>query len=120
MRGGADVGPITQDLAVGLGKTVAGITVGGALLEKYAGLGSTTLVSTASGDLFTTNAVIAACTYCTSCLTSSFSTIEVVASLWIASVALKFKDSGVNEDSLKSNVAELAVAAVMGVIAFVE
>ena len=112
MRGGADVGPITQDLAVGLGKTVAGITVGGALLEKYAGLGSTTLVSTASGDLFTTNAVIAACTYCTSCLTSSFSTI--------ASVALKFKDSGVNEDSLKSNVAELAVAAVMGVIAFVE
>ena len=106
--------------AVGVGKTLAGVTVGGALLDKYAGVGSTTIVDAASGGVFTTNAVIAATTYCTSCLTSSFSTIEVVASLWIASVALKFKDSGVNEDSLKANLVETAIAAVMGVIAFVE
>ena len=103
-----------------MGKTLAGVTVGGALLDKYAGVGSTTIVDAASGGVFTTNAVIAATTYCTSCLTSSFSTIEVVASLWIASVALKFKDSGVNEDSLKANLVETAIAPIMGVIAFVE
>lgn len=114
------MGPIDADLAVGLSKTIAGVTVGGALLEKYAGVAGTTLTSAVSGDLAATNALIAVVTYCTSCLTSDFKTIEVAAGLFIASLALKLKDSGINEDSIKSNFNNLVVAAIFGVIAFVE
>lgn len=120
MRGGASVGPIDSDMAVGIGKTLAGVTVGSAVLEKYGGMAGTTLSSAMSSDLFTTNAVIAVATYCTGCLSSSFNAVEATAALWIASVVLKLKDAGVNEASIKANVGNIAVAAVLGTIAFVE
>ena len=56
VRGGGAVGPITEDFGMGLSRTLAGVSIGSAVLEKYAGAASTTLSSAVSGDVFTTNA----------------------------------------------------------------
>mmetsp|Transcript_3410 Transcript_3410/g.10670 ORF Transcript_3410/g.10670 Transcript_3410/m.10670 type:complete len:142 (+) Transcript_3410:51-476(+) len=121
VRGGGAIGPVNEDLALGLGRTFAGLTIGSAVLERYAGQAQTTLAGALSGDLFTTNAAIVFAAYVTGVLAGDhFKAIDVAASLWIASVALKFKEAGINEASIKDNLVNAGVAAVMGVVAFAE
>ena len=120
-RGGGAVGPITEDFGMGLSRTLAGVSIGSAVLEKYAGAASTTLSSAVSGDVFTTNAAIVFASYVTGIIAGDhFKAVDVAASLWIASVVLKLKDAGVDADSIQSNIVNIAVAAVMGVVAFTD
>ena len=121
VRGGGAVGPITEDFGMGLSRTLAGVSIGSAVLEKYAGAASTTLSSAVSGDVFTTNAAIVFASYVTGIIAGDhFKAVDVAASLWIASVVLKLKDAGVDADSIQSNIVNIAVAAVMGVVAFTD
>jgi len=50
----------------------------------------------------------------------TFKAVDVAASLWIANLVLKLKDSGINEASIKANLVNAAVAGVMGIIAFTD
>ena len=49
-------------------KTIAGVSIGSAVLEKFLGAKSTTLSDAVSGDTATTNAVITFAAYVTSCV----------------------------------------------------
>merc|ERR1719272_2227235 len=121
VRGGGAVGPITEDFGMGLSRTLAGVSIGSAVLEKYAGAASTKLSSAVSGDVFTTNAAIVFASYVTGIIAGDhFKAVDVAASLWIASVVPKLKDAGVDADSIQSNIVNIAVAAIMGVVAFTD
>jgi len=58
VRGGGAVGMVDEAFAQGLGRTAAGLTIGGAILEKYGGMDSNTITSAVSGEVFGTNAAI--------------------------------------------------------------
>ena len=139
VRGGAAVGPIDearhgvrprprhrrdtrpQALAMNTAKTVAGVSIGSAVLEKFLGAKSTTLSDAVSGDTATTNAVITFAAYATSIVSGeAFGATETAAALWIASAVLKLKDAGIDADSIKDNAVNIIIATVMGVIAFAE
>ena len=45
---------------------------------------------------------------------------RLVLAAWIASAVLKFKDAGIDADSIKDNAVNIIIATVMGVIAFAE
>ena len=102
-------------------KTVAGVSIGSAVLEKFLGAKSTTLSDAVSGDTATTNAVITFAAYATSIVSGeAFGATETAAALWIASAVLKLKDAGIDADSIKDNAVNIIIATVMGVIAFAE
>ena len=121
VRGGAAVGPIDEALAMNAAKTIAGVTIGAKALEKFLGTKSTTLGEAVGGDEATTNAVITFAAYATSTISGdAFGATETAAALWITSAVLKLKDAGVDADSIKDNALNIAIAVVMGVIAFAE
>mmetsp|Transcript_24349 Transcript_24349/g.73079 ORF Transcript_24349/g.73079 Transcript_24349/m.73079 type:complete len:144 (-) Transcript_24349:121-552(-) len=121
VRGGGAVGMVDEAFAQGLGRTAAGLTIGGAILEKYGGMDSNTITSAVSGEVFGTNAAIVFASYVTGVLAGdTFKAVDVAASLWIANLVLKLKDSGINEASIKANLVNAAVAGVMGIIAFTD
>ena len=102
-------------------KTIAGVSIGSAVLEKFLGASSTTLSDAVSGDTATTNAVITFAAYATSIVSGeAFGATETAAALWIASAVLKLKDAGIDADSIKDNAVNIIIATVMGIIAFAE
>jgi hypothetical protein len=122
LRGGMDLGPMNNELAGQLGRTAAAVTVGGAVLNKYAGLGDTTLTKAFSGELFTTNAVIAlvsgGLSVVTHAVSPGFDTTKLVAGLWIVNMAKTLMDKGANADTVMANKEAMAIAVVLGVMAW--
>ena len=113
--------PTRDRLTRSQAKTVAGVSIGSAVLEKFLGAKSTTLSDAVSGDTATTNAVITFAAYATSIVSGeAFGATETAAALWIASAVLKLKDAGIDADSIKDNAVNIIIATVMGVIAFAE
>ena len=60
--------PVSRGSHRSQAKTIAGVSIGSAVLEKFLGAKSTTLSDAVSGDTATTNAVITFAAYVTSCV----------------------------------------------------
>jgi len=124
LRGGAALGPLNADLASGVLKVAAAITVTGGLAEKYAGVGDTALSTFVKSDgVFATNALIAIITYATNALVnmgdSGFDAGQLTASLWLVSVLLNLQKNNFDVATLwGSQLGETIVALVMAVLTF--
>ena len=122
LRGGMDLGPLDADNVGGFLKVAAAVTAASAVTEKYAGLGETTLTKLFKGDVWTTNLIIAMVTGVTSNVlysvgASGFDSSKLSALLWLASLAIKLKDSP-DVATITGNPVESAVAIVSGLLAF--
>jgi len=124
LRGGMDLGPLSSELAGQISRTAAAVTVGSAVLDKYVGLEAGTLSEVCSGELFNTNALVAiasgALTVVTHSISSGFGTNKLVAALWIVNLLSILHKSGISADTIMANKEAAVVAAVLGVMAFVE
>ena len=122
LRGGMDLGPLDADNVGGFLKVAAAVTAASAVTEKYAGLGETTLTKLFKGDVWTTNLIIAMVTGVTSNVlysvgASGFDSSKLSALLWLASLAIKLKDSP-DVATITGTPVESAVAIVSGLLAF--
>ena len=123
LRGGMSLGPITPGNFDGGLKVAAAVTAASAVAGKYADIGDTTIGSAMSGGAFDTNLIIslatgAAGTVVYSVSGSAFDAAKLTATLWLASVVIKLKDSNWDFGSLKDEPVEKLVAATAAYLAF--